>query len=38
MDNAYRCMRTLIITDELIKKRKDHIYNQCYCGENLKFQ
>ena len=22
MDNAYRCMRTLIVTDELIKKNK----------------
>ena len=27
MDNAYRCMRTLIVIDELITKRKDHIYN-----------
>ena len=24
-DNAYRCMRTLIITDDLITKTKDHI-------------
>ena len=25
MDNAYRCMRTLKITDKLISKTKDHI-------------
>ena len=25
MDNAYRCMRTLTITDDLITKTKDHI-------------
>ena len=25
MDNAYRCMRTLIITDDLVTKTKDHI-------------
>ena len=25
MDNAYRCMRTLKITDDLISKTKDYI-------------
>ena len=25
MDNAYRCMRTLIVTDELISKMKVHV-------------
>ena len=25
MDNAYRCMRTLTVTDELISKTKDHV-------------
>ena len=25
MDNAYRCMRTLTIIDDLITKTKDHI-------------
>ena len=34
MDNAYRCMRTLKITDNLISKRKIIFVIQCYCGDN----
>ena len=34
MDNAYRCMRTLKITDKLISKQKIIFVKQYYCGEN----
>ena len=34
MDNVYRCVRILTITDDLITKTKDHILKQCYCEEN----
>ena len=27
IDHAYRCMRLLKITDKLITKTKDHVYN-----------
>ena len=36
MDNAYRCMRTLNITDDLISKTKDHIYKTTLMWRELK--
>ena len=36
MDNAYRCMRTLIVTDELITKTKDHICKTMLLRRKLK--
>ena len=36
MDNAYRCMRTLIVTDELITKTKDHICKTMLLWRQLK--
>ena len=36
MDNAYRCMRTLTITDDLITKTKDHICKTMLLWRKLK--
>jgi len=36
MDNAYRCMRTLIVTDELITKTKKHICKTMLLWRQLK--
>ena len=36
MDNAYRCMRTLKITDKLISKTKDHICKTMLLWRQLK--
>ena len=36
MDHAYRCMRTLKITNELNSKTKDHITNTMLLCRNLK--
>ena len=36
MDNAYRCMRTLTVTDELISKMKDHVCQTMLLWRKLK--
>ena len=36
MNNAYRCMRTLTITDDLITKTKDHICKTMILWRKLK--
>ena len=36
MDNGYRCMRTLTITDDLISKTKDHICKTMLMWRKLK--
>ena len=36
MDNAYRCMRSLTITDDLITKTKDHICKTMLLWRKLK--
>ena len=36
MDNAYRCMRTLTVTDELISKTKDHVCQTMLLWRKLK--
>ena len=36
MDNAYCCMRTLTITDDLITKTKDHICKTMLLWRKLK--
>ena len=38
MDNAYRCMKTLTITDDLITKTKDHICQTMLLWRKLKIQ
>ena len=36
MNHAYRCMRTLIITDDLFSKTNDHVYKTMLLWRKLK--
>ena len=34
MDEVYRCIRSLIVDDNLIEKTRIHIQKKYFCGEN----